>query len=107
MIAVWKFQHLDAEFVAQHTRVVEEGLPTSEGVQVGAADADASDAHQRVAGWGCRCVNGGRDEAPRLGERDLQHGGIILLDVGARMLLRNPTGEPGASATGGLKTSGR
>ena len=47
-------EDLDAELVPEDARVVEKRLPSSEGVEVGAADADAMHAHQRLArlcGW--------------------------------------------------------
>src|SRR5262245_17929709 len=40
---------LDAQLVAEDPRVAEERLHAAEGVQIGATDADALDAHQRVA----------------------------------------------------------
>ena len=42
-------EDLDAELVTEDARVVEKRLPSSEGVEVGAADADAMHAHQRFA----------------------------------------------------------
>jgi hypothetical protein len=42
--------HLNAQLVPQHSRVGEERLSAPERVQVGAADADAMHAHERVTG---------------------------------------------------------
>src|SRR5262249_14354737 len=42
-------EHLDAELVAGDTRVAEEGHLAQVAADVGAADADAVDAHQRLA----------------------------------------------------------
>jgi hypothetical protein len=45
-------ENLGAEFVAEDAGVFEERLASAEGVQVGAADADAVDADEGVAGFG-------------------------------------------------------
>jgi hypothetical protein len=65
---------LDAELVTQNARVVEERLFAGEGVEVGAADADAVNAHEGFAGSGRRfgsVVGGG--EVAGFFEGDLEH----------------------------------
>ena len=45
-------ENLGAEFVAEDAGIFEERLASAEGMQVGAADADAVDADEGVAGFG-------------------------------------------------------
>ena len=42
------FQNFDAQFVAQNARITEKRLAPTKGVNIGAAHADAMDAHQRL-----------------------------------------------------------
>ena len=62
---------LDAELVPKNARVVEKRLPSSEGVEVGAADADAMHAHQRLARLCGRRGHVGGNKVTRSFESDL------------------------------------
>jgi hypothetical protein len=42
--------HLDAKLVTKYSRIAEKRLSSTEGMDVGAADADAVNAHQRFVG---------------------------------------------------------
>ena len=42
--------HLDAKFVTEYPRITEKRLPSIEGMNVGTADTDAPNAHQRFIG---------------------------------------------------------
>ena len=48
------FQYFDRQFVPQNSWVAEKGLRAFEGMEIGAADADGQDAHQRLARPGSR-----------------------------------------------------
>jgi hypothetical protein len=68
--------NLDAKFVAEDARVVEEGLFTGESVEVGTANADTVDADEGFAGGERRfrgVVGGG--ELAGFFEGNLEHGG--------------------------------
>src|SRR5207237_6525387 len=69
-----RFDHLDAQLVAEHARVSEVRLAPRKSVQVRAANADAMDSHQRLvrARFGRRGIDAG--ESPGLFEYDLAHG---------------------------------
>jgi len=51
---VRSLDYLDTQLVPEHTRVLEEGLASGEGVEVGPANADAPDAHKRFSLGGSR-----------------------------------------------------
>ena len=80
---VGRRDQLRAQLVPQDARVGEEGLVAFEGVEVGAADPDAADAHQRLvrprrAGrWAV-----GEDEPARLLEDDLLHATAPEVEAG-------------------------
>jgi hypothetical protein len=69
-----RVQHFNAQFVAENAGISEEWLSARESVQVGAADTDAMDAHQRliVANLGSRNIAAA--ELARMFKRDLLHG---------------------------------
>ena len=71
---ITRVNDLDAELVPEHARVVEEGLLAREGMQIGAAHADAVHAHERGArrSGGFGPVDG--DEVAGVFEGDGQHG---------------------------------
>ena len=73
-------ENLGAELVAENAGIFEEGLASAEGVQVGAADADAVDADEGVAGSGiARFVGVDAIETARLGEDEGFQGVLSLL----------------------------
>ena len=59
--------------MTQNARVFEERLTTGEGVQIGAAHADATDAHQGLARRRSRRMPLGRHEFTWPLEHDLEH----------------------------------
>ncbi len=59
-------QHFNAQLVAQDAGIGKKGLPAGEGVQIGAADADAADAHQHLARRGPRRRHVGCQKLTRL-----------------------------------------
>jgi len=69
-----RFDHLDAQLVAEHAGVSEVRLPPGKGVQVRAAYPDAVDSHQgfACARHGRRGIDAG--ESSGLFEHDLVHG---------------------------------
>ena len=73
-----RIEDLDAEFVAQHPGIGEKRLTAREGMEVGSADADAMDAHQRrvrFRGW-FRSVD--RNQPTGLLKDNMQHGAAIF-----------------------------
>jgi hypothetical protein len=81
-------ENLGAEFVAEDAGILEEGLASSEGMQVGAADADAVDADQGVAGSGiARFVGVDAFETTGLGEDEGLQDGLSLLVIGNSFLV--------------------
>ena len=67
--------HLDPELVAEDAGIVEKWLAPEKGMQIGAADADASDPHQGPARTGDRGRLFRRDKMTGLFQYDLEHGG--------------------------------
>ena len=81
-------ENLGAELVAEDAGILEEGLASAEGVQVGAADADAVDADQGVAGSGIAGFVGvDAIETAGLGEDEGLQNLLFLLVVAAIVLV--------------------
>jgi len=77
-----------AKFVADNTWIGEEGLAAAERVQVGAADADAVNADEGVAGARITgLVSAGAIETARLGQDKSLHGWLIWLGWGLGLRL--------------------
>jgi hypothetical protein len=72
------FEHFDGEFMAQDPRIGKEWLSAGEGMQVGAADADAVNADQGLARSGSRRRGVRTHKGPRLLQHDLTHGRFPL-----------------------------
>jgi hypothetical protein len=66
-------EHLDAQLVPEHTRVGKKRLPPGKRVQIGAAHADAVDAHERRAGRGSGLGTVGGSETTGLFKDNGEH----------------------------------